>query len=139
MCFGEFIARWGLFNQKLLFGVRDVKHIIDGAFRLHNFLVDWREVEKERTGEENEQENDADLDTFRRESREEIMFEREGILGALDYQEDSSRQQLVREAVGRPMKNMERCKELGIDMRQRCREGFHQEGMKRPSRSNWRG
>ena len=91
--FGEFVARWGLFNCKFIFDVRECRHIINGAFRFHNVLIDWREAEKKRRGSNHNQNKDEDdLNSFRREARAESALERELLLGALNYQEDSMRQ-----------------------------------------------
>ena len=136
--FGEFVNRWALFNRKLLFGVKDAKCIIDGAFRLHNFLIDCREDAAESGNDQAASDNAVDLVSFRDEHMEELWLERNAMLGSLDYQEDSGRQQVGREPMGRPTRQFEDCKRLGLSMRDDFRDGFEREGMKRPARSAWR-
>ena len=50
--FGEIDARWGIFWRPLQFKLVQHKNIIDAAMRLHNFIVDFREKEKDTYDED---------------------------------------------------------------------------------------
>ena len=41
--FGEIDLRWGIFWKRLNYSLENIYIIIEGAMRLHNFLVDYRE------------------------------------------------------------------------------------------------
>ena len=41
--FGEIDLRWGIFWKRLNYSLKNAAVIIEGAMRLHNFLVDYRE------------------------------------------------------------------------------------------------
>ena len=41
--FGEIALRWGIFQKPLFYSVDTSMMIIESSFRLHNFLVDYRE------------------------------------------------------------------------------------------------
>ena len=55
--FGEIDMRWGIFWRRLNCSLENAAIIIEGAMRLHNFLVDYREKNKLV----NELEEDMDL------------------------------------------------------------------------------
>ena len=40
--FGEITMRWGIFWTPLMFNLDKDRYVIDAAFRLHNFVVDYR-------------------------------------------------------------------------------------------------
>ena len=40
---GEIDMRWGIFWKKLSFDLKNTVNIIDGAIKLHNFIIDFRE------------------------------------------------------------------------------------------------
>ena len=41
-CFGEIYACWGIFWKPLQYDIISHKYIIDSAFKLHNFIVNYR-------------------------------------------------------------------------------------------------
>ena len=130
--FGEFVARWALFNKRLNYNVTDCKTIIDSAFRLHNFLIDYREGQKNTMDtDEVEEANNRDLRVFLREAREEQILDRENSMRGSEWQEDSALQRVGRETAGRQTMNIEESKLLGKRKRDEHRGDFEREGMKR--------
>ena len=45
--FGEIDLRWGIFWKRLTCSLENAALIIEGSMRLHNFLVDYRESNKD--------------------------------------------------------------------------------------------
>ena len=61
---GEIDRRWGIFWRRLEGKLEEHRFIIDGCLRLHNFIVDFREANKDIDHTELENELDVTCDEF---------------------------------------------------------------------------
>ena len=114
--------RWGLFWRAMKFDISRNTIAIDGAMRLHNFIVNYRE-------KHNKSSSDKDLDMFDDECLDFMTAHPDEIIGTYSgtMSDDS-----VRKPVGRPTK----LRRMGKEWRDKLRNRMKQEGLKRPP-CNW--
>ena len=60
--FGEIDRRWGILWRQLEFTLRKSTEVIDACMRLHNFLVDYRETNKNKELSAGRVSNDKNLE-----------------------------------------------------------------------------
>ena len=120
--FGEMNMRWGIFWKALGFGIRRNTIAIDGAMRLHNFIVNYRE-------RNNKASIDEDLNMFDDKCLDFMTANPDEIIGTYCGAFEDARTQ----PVGRPTK----LRKMGKDWRDKLRNRMVQEGLGRPP-CTWR-
>ena len=121
--FGEIDRRWGIFWKNLEGSLEDHKYIIDSCLKLHNYLVEFREANKEELGEELNFENELDLscDRFISENPMELV----GVMN-----EEINKEQ---KRMGRPHSKEKTSREQGLVLRNAIKEDLHKNLLFRPS------
>lgn len=111
--FGEVDARWGIFWRPLKFDLNKQKHIIDACFRLHNFIIDYKE-DHDETGK-----GDDDGDFFSKDCLSFLTTHPEEVVGC--YGNDGLGTDPDRRR-GRPTNLEQRMKDAGVNLRDGLKE-----------------
>ena len=130
--FGEIDRRWGILWKPLQGKLDNHKYTIDSCLRLHNFIVNYREEEKETDAERGfrlASERD-ELDV----ASDQFMFENMyGEMGAVlqDCEEEESRRR------GRPTSKEATLRAAGNNLRSFIKTQIWQKGLRRPKKINF--
>ena len=125
--FGEIDMRWGIFWKKLSFTLEHTVNLIDGALRLHNFIVNFREEQKIASDQKKHTKDcmskefedfEVECSTFSRIYPEEIV----GVFG--DNRNDERKK-------GRLDQETTELRKLGSSMRDFLRDSLVRNGLKR--------
>lgn len=120
--FGEIDMRWGIFWRPLGHKLENVKYIIDGAMRLHNFIVNYRRKHNI---------NDRyDMDDFESECVNFITVNPNNISGVFGDGINDSR--------GRPTYEDQLLRKVGVGIRKGICDSLHFNGFSRPGQVSWR-
>lgn len=125
-CFGEIHARWGIFWKPLQYDITTHKYIIDSAFKLHNFIVNYRLNKK---GNEN-------IEPFKKElmvyMANQTHKDPVGIFHHPDIGNGNGG-----EGRGRPSKIDEDLRNRGKQVRDDIRDHINMQGLCRPRFRHW--
>ena len=123
--FGEIDMRWGILWKPLCFTLKNNIRIIDSCFRLHNFIVNYRESNKTLTGVQ-ELERVVFRDSYESFVGRNPHLSNYGILDG----HDESRQS------GRPTVEETQSRELGVEIRKAITSEITLNNYTRPQQ-NW--
>ena len=113
--FGEIDMRWGIFWRPLGFSLYNNIQIIDGAMRLHNFIVEYRLENPEEFGIRAKQQ---DLDDYQAESDLYQIDNPDDNMGVFS----NGRNEGVRYELGRPTLQDAENREMGSDLRDKLKD-----------------
>jgi len=126
-CFGEIYARWGIFWKPLHYHVRHHKHVIDAAFKLHNFIINYGIQNKKRSSIEPYKEE------LMQYMAQQTYKDPIGVYHDPDVRDDGT----LGDGRGRPTKIDEDLRKKGKSMRDDVRDHISSQGMCRPRFRNW--
>ena len=121
--FGEIDMHWGIFWCPLGHKLMHIRHIIDGAMRLHNFIVNYRL--------KHDVNETCEIDEFELDCVRFVAGNHNHIVGAFgDGVNDGNR--------GRPSNDEQVSRNMGQHIRQNIAVTLTQDGLHRPVHSSWR-
>ena len=123
--FGEIHSRWGIFWKPLNFPLSEHQYIIDGAFRLHNFLIDYRERQNNLDDSICE---DPNMTIFESEEEDYRMENPNDVVGVFG---NGSIGDAGKENRGRPTNTDATLREKAVLLRNSIRDKMHQLGLVR--------
>lgn len=121
--FGEIDMRWGIFWRPLGHKLTTIKYIIDGAMRLHNFIVDYR-IKHGIT-------DTSEMDDFQSECLEFCIQNPDYVTGTFGDGVNAGN-------VGHPSANDQILRDVGKNIRNSIKDKLAHEGFHRPTYMSWR-
>ena len=115
---------WGIFWRPLTHKLSSTKYIIDGAMRLHNFIIDYR-TEHNIT-------DTSEMDEFQSECLDFCITNPDWITGTFGNGTCEGA------GGGRPTDFDQKLREVGKNIRNAIRDNLEQEGYCRPKLTSWR-
>jgi|EP00979_Chaetoceros_neogracilis_P009196 hypothetical protein len=132
--FGEIDMRWGILWKPLRFKLKQNIQIIDACLRLHNFIVDYREAQKQPTALD-ELERTVFGNDCARFYAVNPRLEHYGIVGGEDEIRRNAEGAEI-DGRGRPFADETDSRDSGIQLRNDLRDEIKRRGYDRP-RINW--
>lgn len=121
--FGEIDRRWSIFWMNLEGSLEDHKYVIDSCLKLHNYLVEFREANKEHMEQELNFENELDIACDK--------FISLNPLELVDVMNEELNKEKRR--VGRPHSKENKSREQGLVLRNTIKEDLHKNLLLWPS------
>jgi hypothetical protein len=135
--FGEIDMRWGIFWRPLNFTLHHSTQVIDACFRLHNFIIDYREKNNKPTAFDRLEESIFN-DEYERFLVTRNCTDGFGIDLADDEQILDDNGETIRNMVGRPRKDETESRQAGVEIRNDICERIKQLKLSRPKSNYYR-
>ena len=135
--FGEIDMRWGIFWKPLSFSLHHSTQVIDACFRLHNFIVDFRDKNQKPTAFD-ELETRIFHDEYERFLAQRSSTDGFGVDLANDEQILDNNGEPMRNTRGRPLREETLSREAGVEIRNDVCENIKQLKLSRPKSNYYR-
>jgi hypothetical protein len=135
--FGEIDMRWGIFWKPLSFSLHHSTQVIDACFRLHNFIVDFRDKNQKPTAFD-ELETRIFHDEYERFLAQRSSTDGFGVDLANDEQILDDNGEPMRNTRGRPLREETLSREAGVEIRNDVCENIKQLKLSRPKSNYYR-